>query len=101
MKGGDIRSTKSVNFRVKEELKTNAEALLSEMGLTMSSALNLFLKQRVNKRALPFTVEAADPFYSKINQESFVNRLKKYEQDEKIKDPTIELMQLGTQYKDK
>lgn len=32
------------------------------MGLTMISALNLFLQQVVDERALPFIIEAPDPF---------------------------------------
>ncbi len=72
-------STKPINFRVDEDLKKNAEAILSEMGLTMSSALNLFLQQMVNKRALPFPVEAIDPFYSAANQNLLAERLQKYE----------------------
>lgn len=71
-------STKSVNFRIDEKLKDQAEALLSEMGLSMSSALNLFLQQMVNKKALPFIVEAADPFFSKANQDLLKNRLANY-----------------------
>lgn len=71
-------STKSVNFRIDEKLKDQADALLSEMGLSMSSALNLFLQQMVNKKALPFIVEAADPFFSKTNQELLKNRLMNY-----------------------
>lgn len=61
-------ATKTINVRVDEKLKNQAESLLSEMGLTMSGALNLFLQQMVNKRALPFTIEAADPFYSQAKQ---------------------------------
>jgi hypothetical protein len=45
----------------------------------------------VNKRALPFAVEAADPFYSKINQELLESRLLKYENDEKIERELIEV----------
>ncbi len=71
-------STKSVNFRIDEKLKNQADALLSEMGLSMSSALNLFLQQMVNKKALPFIVEAADPFFSKANQELLKTRLTNY-----------------------
>lgn len=78
MKGVDYMSTKPINFRVDEELKSDAEVLLKEMGLTMSSALNLFLQQVVNKRALPFIIEAPDPFYNDANQELLMNRLDKY-----------------------
>lgn len=73
-------STKPINFRVEEELKANAEKLFKEMGLTMSAALNLFLQQVVNKRALPFIIEAPDPFYSTENQELLKKRIEKYNQ---------------------
>ncbi len=56
-------TTKPVNFRIDEELKLQSEQVLSEMGLTMSSAITMFLKQVVNKREIPFKIEA-DPFYS-------------------------------------
>lgn len=77
-------STKPINFRVDEKLKTDAEAVLAEMGLNMSSALNIFLQQMVNKRALPFKVEALDPFYSRANQELLEERLSNYDKDNKV-----------------
>ena len=84
-------STKSINFRVEEDLKINAEELLSEMGLTMSSALTLFLKQMVNRRALPFLVEASYPVYSEANQELLESRLAKYEEGFKVQRELIEV----------
>lgn len=84
-------STKSVNFRVDEKLKTQAEILLDEMGLSMSSALNLFLQQMVNRRALPFTIEAADPFFSKANQELLQERLALYDKGVKDEKDLIEV----------
>ncbi len=72
-------ATKTINFRVDEELKLNAENVLSEMGLNMSSALTLFLQQMVNKREIPFKIEAKDPFYSLENQLLLADRLEKYD----------------------
>ncbi len=71
-------TTKPVNFRIDEELKLQSEQVLSEMGLTMSSAITMFLKQVVNKREIPFKIEA-DPFYSEKNQLLLAERLAKYE----------------------
>ncbi|GEM_PF-2251174 len=39
---------------------------------------NLFLQQMVNKKALPFQVEAIDPFYSIENQNLLAERIAKY-----------------------
>ena len=44
-----------VQSRVSEELKQNAEVVLSAMGLTVSEAIRLFLYQTVNEHKLPFT----------------------------------------------
>ncbi len=71
-------STKSVNFRIDEKLKNDADSILDEIGLSMTSALTLFLKQVVNKRAIPFKLEAEDPFYSLENQLLIAERLEEY-----------------------
>ncbi len=47
-------STVLVQFRVKPELKAQAEAIFSEMGLEMTDALRVFLQQSVNVGGLPF-----------------------------------------------
>lgn len=71
-------SSKSINFRIDEDLKFKSEEVLAEMGLNMSSAITMFLKQVVNKREIPFKIEA-DPFYSAENQKLLAERLAKYE----------------------
>ncbi len=82
-------STKSVNFRIDETLKCQSEQVLSEMGLTMSSAITMFLKQVVNKREIPFKIEA-DPFYSEENQMLLAERLAKYESGIKFEKDILE-----------
>ncbi len=82
-------TTKPVNFRIDEELKLQSEQVLSEMGLTMSSAITMFLKQVVNKREIPFKIQA-DPFYSEKNQMLLAERLAKYEAGIKIERDILE-----------
>ncbi len=83
-------ANKSINFRVDAELKSNAETVLSEIGLNMSSALTMFLQQIVNKRAIPFKLEAKDPFYSPENQALLASRIEKYESGIKTEQEIIE-----------
>ena len=47
---------KSVNvtFQVDENLKKQAEALFSELGLDLETAFNIFLRQSVRERRIPF-----------------------------------------------
>lgn len=43
-----------VNFRVDEDIKKSADQIFSTLGLTMSSALNMFLHATVREGNLPF-----------------------------------------------
>lgn len=61
-----------VNFRVDDAIKAKAESACTAMGLTMSSAINIFLTKLANEKRIPFEV-CVDPFYSDEN----MARLKK------------------------
>ena len=52
-----------VNFRIDDSIKAKAENACSAMGLTLSSAINIFLTKVANERRIPFEI-SADPFYS-------------------------------------
>lgn len=49
-----------VSARVDEDTKKEAEQLFSEMGLSMSTAVNLFLKQVVLTGKIPFELSAEE-----------------------------------------
>ena len=55
-------ATKSHNIRIDETVKTEATAVLSDLGLTLSDAVNVFLRKLVSERGFPFAVkvETAD-----------------------------------------
>lgn len=57
----------SANIRLDPIVKQQAQELFEELGMTLSTAVTIFLKQAVRERAIPFHV--GDPFYSKANQE--------------------------------
>ena len=44
------------SMRMDSVLKSQAEEILSELGLTMSSAFTMFLKQIVREQAVPLTL---------------------------------------------
>lgn len=52
-----------VNFRVDDTIKAKAESACASMGLTMSSAINIFLAKVANEKRIPFEV-SVDSFYS-------------------------------------
>jgi len=47
--------------RIDPELKRQAEAVLEEIGLKPREALELFYKQIVKRRAIPFPLQADSP----------------------------------------
>ncbi len=61
-----------ISLRVDDNLKCSAERTFDDIGLSMSSAINIFLKTVVRENRIPFEL-SADPFYSEEN----MARLKK------------------------
>ena len=49
-------STSLINVRLDAGLKQQAEALFSELGLNMTTAISMFLRQAVREQAIPFRV---------------------------------------------
>lgn len=45
-----------INVNVDAKLKNDANAVLKELGLNMSSAINMFLVQVVKKNGIPFEI---------------------------------------------
>ncbi len=50
-------ATVSTQVRIDEELKKQSMELFAQLGIDMSSAMNMFLKQCVMRGGLPFAVE--------------------------------------------
>jgi DNA-damage-inducible protein J len=63
-----------VNFRVEEEVKRRAELACKNMGMNMSTAINIFLVKMGNEQRIPFEV-SADPFYSAENMAELERRV--------------------------
>ena len=51
-------STKNITFRLDETLKRQAEIIYEGMGLNMSTALQIFVKQTVASGSIPFPIMA-------------------------------------------
>ncbi len=55
----------STNIKIDPVVKQQAQALFSDMGMSLSTAVNIFLKQSIREQAIPFRI--GDPFYSPAN----------------------------------
>jgi len=58
----------SMNIRMDKEVKKQAQELFAQFGLDMTTAVNMFLRQSIRQRGIPFALQI-DPFYSEANQE--------------------------------
>ena len=50
-------STTNINIRTDSDLKAKAQEVFIDLGLDMSTAINIFLKQVVYKSAIPFSID--------------------------------------------
>ena len=57
-----------LNIRLDENTKNQAEALFSELGMNLSTAITIFIHQAIRERGIPFSItERTDPFYNPAN----------------------------------
>ncbi len=49
-------STSNINIRVDSGVKQQAQEVFSSLGIDMSTAINVFLRQAIQARGLPFPV---------------------------------------------
>lgn len=55
-----------ISFRVDDNVKIDAEKTLDAIGLSMSAAMNIFLKKVAREKRIPFEL-SLDPFYLESN----------------------------------
>ena len=57
-----------VNIRIDDELKIRADNIFEELGLNMTTAFTMFIRQTIRQGGIPFEITTrTDPFYSEEN----------------------------------
>ena len=54
-------ATTNLNIRTDKEIKEQAEAVFAELGLNMTTAVNIFLRTTVRERGIPFALQLDRP----------------------------------------
>ncbi|MCD7868703.1 MAG: type II toxin-antitoxin system RelB/DinJ family antitoxin [Clostridiales bacterium] len=54
-------SCASINIRTDEDIKAKCKSLFESLGMNMSTAINIFLRQSFRANGLPFNVKADVP----------------------------------------
>ncbi len=47
----------NLNIKIDRDLKTEADRLFNEMGMNLTTAVNVFVRQAVLERAIPFRID--------------------------------------------
>jgi DNA-damage-inducible protein J len=85
----------SINIRIDENVKTQAEDLFHELGLNMSTAFNIFIRQAIIQRKIPFEIAApADPFYNEENMRWLKESIKQADEGKFVVKSTEELLSM-------
>ncbi len=76
-----MANTTNFSVRMDSELKKQCEALYGELGMNLTTAINVFLRQSLRTGGLPFEVKLAKP-----NKETIAAML---EAERIVKDPSV------------
>lgn len=82
-----------VNVRMDDHLKNDFDTLCGELGLSMSTAITIFVKKAVREQRIPFDM-ALDPFYSKSNMAAIEKGIKDIEEGRVVNKTLEELRQM-------
>ena len=61
-----MAKTTNLNIRIDKDIKERADAVFSEMGMSLTTAFNIFVRQTLLQGKIPFEI-FTDPFYSDNN----------------------------------
>ena len=73
----------SANISLDADVKKEAQALFSEFGLDLSTAINLFLRQSIREQRIPFEIKIDIPNTETITAMQEVERMKEHPEEYK------------------
>lgn len=74
-------TTTNISIRMDSDLKTQADALFSELGMNLTTAFNIFVRQSIREGGIPFEISINQP-----NKETIAAML---EAERIAKDPSV------------
>ena len=66
-----------VNIRIDDELKARADNIFNELGLNMTTAFTMFVRQTIRQGGIPFEITTrTDPFFNTENMKALRQSIK-------------------------
>ena len=61
-------ATTNLNIRTDKEIKEQADKIFSELGLNMTTAINIFLRTTIRENGIPFSLKLEVPNDTSIQE---------------------------------
>ena len=89
-----MAGTSNVSFRIDSDLKAQADSLFASLGMNMTTAFNVFLRQAVREGSIPFNITVNTPNAETVAAILEAEQLKKNPQAKKYSDVEEALKEL-------
>ena len=78
----------NVSFRIDSDLKAQADTLFSQLGMNMTTAFNIFLRQSVREGRIPFDIPNSETVAAMLETERMLRdpNLKAYDVEDALKE---------------
>ncbi len=86
----------TVSFRMDDATKKKFERLCDDLGMSMSTAVNVFVKKAVREQRIPFEINS-DPFYSEGNLRAIDASIAQLDQGRGVTKTLEELERMGNE----
>ena len=74
----NMPKTTNLSLKIDSNLKKEAENLFQKLGLSMNTAINVFLTQSIKEQAIPFEIHENKPSKKLLNALKEAEKIKKH-----------------------
>lgn len=85
----------TLSVRMDADVKRQLDSLCADVGMTTSTAINMFARAFIRERRLPFDVVASDAFYSESNLKHLQQSVQQLEAGKVITKTMAELEEMA------
>lgn len=94
-----MEKSTTLNLRINPEVKENAEKILSQLGVSMSSAVTMFLNQVILTESIPFPI-ALPQAPSRVNLDSMSQEKLNIKLEKSLNDATTDAKTAFKEFKE-
>lgn len=87
----------TLSVRMDADVKRQLDALCADVGMTTSTAINLFAKAFIRERRLPFDVVASDAFCAENDRARLQQSIQQLEEGKVVRKTMTELEELANE----